>query len=321
MDAHCKRLPKGQLDDLFGIERKNLDFSAGPPGLKALPPSATVAGIDLSQLSTAEPGVSVIPGAQARYQDSRSTPAVIVKNHGKGKTVYLNLLMTEYYMRRTEGLAGEGLRRLLAGLLQEAGVSKPYGVTKPSGDAVTGVEVHPWRSGNLRLLGLHRNYSLNIGRTSNDDSWDQRALHGPVELNVNLGAPSALYDVRRGQYLGQKSEWTVTLDDKEPVIISALPQPVKGVSVQAPSRAKGGDVVNIALQLEGRQLGDAHAFRVQIFDADGQELTMLTRNLAAPRGACVWELPLAVDLKKGSYALRIREIATGVRAERSLQVW
>ena len=75
------------------------------------------------------------------------------------------------------------------------------------------------------------------------------------------------------------------------------------------------------LQLEGRQLGDAHAFRVQIVDADGQELTMLTRNLAAPRGTCSWELPLAVDLKKGSYSLRVHEIATGVRAERSLQVW
>jgi hypothetical protein len=105
------------------------------------------------------------------------------------------------------------------------------------------------------------------------------------------------------------------------VIVSALPQPVKGVSVQAPARAKGGEVVNVALQLEGRQLGDAHAFRVQIFDEDGQELAMLTRNLAAPRGICTWELPLAVDLKKGTYALRVREIATGVRAERSLQVW
>jgi hypothetical protein len=48
---------------------------------------------------------------------------------------------------------------------------------------------------------------------------------------------------------------------------------------------------------------------------------MLTRNLAAPRGTCTWELPLAVDLKKGTYSLRVREIATGVRAERSLQIW
>jgi Beta-galactosidase trimerisation domain/Beta-galactosidase len=320
MDAHCKRLPKGQLDDLFGIERKNLDFAPGPPGLKPLQASAAATGIDLEKLTTAEPGIIVTPGAQARYQDSRGTPAVIVKQHGKGRTIYLNLLMTDYYLLRTESSAGEGLRRLLAGLLQEAGVSKPYGITKASGELVAGVEVHPWRSGNLRLLGLHRNYSLNIGRTS-DDSWDQKALRGPVELKVDFGAPSALYDVRRGQYLGQKSEWIGTVDDKEPVILSALLEPVKGISVRAPGRATGGEVVSVMLELQGRRLGDSHAFRVQIFDADGQELAMLTRNLTAPRGTCTWELPLAVDLKKGTYSLRVREIATGVRAERPLQVW
>lgn len=322
MDAHCKRLPKGQLDDLFGIERKSSNLSPGPPGLKASPgTTATTSGVNLENLVTAEPGITVKAGAQARYQDSRGTPAVIVKQHGKGRTVYLNLLMTNYYLQRTEGLTGEGLRRLLAGLLQEAGVPRSYSVTKVNGEPVTGVEVHPLRSGNLRLLGLHRNYSLNIGRTSNDDSWDQKALRGPVELKVGLGTPAALYDVRRGQYLGQKSEWTFRLEDREPVILSALPQPVKGVSIQAPARAKGGEVLSVALRLEGPQLGDVHAFRVQMFDTDGRELTMLSRNLAAPRGTCLWELPLAVDLKKGNYSLRVHEIATGVQAERSLQVW
>jgi hypothetical protein len=322
MDAHCKRLPKGQLDHLFGIERRTSAFSPGPPGLKAAGGAAATTGdINLDNLVTAEPGIVVAAGAQARYQDSRGTPAVIVKQHGKGRTVYLNLLMTNYYLQRTEGLIGEGLRRLLAGLLQDFGISRPCAVTKASGESVTGVEVHPWRSGNLRLLGLHRNYSLNIGRTSNDDSWDQKALRGPVELKVDLGAPAALYDVRRGQYLGQKREWTVRLDDREPVILSALPQPVKGVSIQAPGRAKGGEVLSVALRLEGLQLGDAHVFRVKFFDADGRELTMLSRNLAAPRGACSWDLPLSVDLKKGHYSLRVQEVATGVRAERSLEIW
>jgi hypothetical protein len=162
---------------------------------------------------------------------------------------------------------------------------------------------------------------LNIGRTSNDDSWDQKALRGPVELKVELGAPAALYDVRRGQYLGQKSEWTVRLDDREPVILSALPEPVKGVSIQAPERARGGEVLSVALRLKGGQLGDAHVFRVKFFDAEGRELTMLSRNLAAPRGACSWDLPLAVDLKKGHYSLRVQEVVTGVQAERSLEIW
>jgi len=75
------------------------------------------------------------------------------------------------------------------------------------------------------------------------------------------------------------------------------------------------------LRLEGPQLGDTHAFRVQIFDPEGQELSMLTRNLAAPQGVGFWELPLAVNQKKGIYSLRVREIATGARAERPLLVW
>src|SRR5439155_16556970 len=97
------------------IQRTNTDFAPGPPGLKAVQAPAEIAsGIDLENISTAEPGVRVGPDGQARYQDSRRTPAVIMKQQGKGKTVYLNLLMTNYYLQRTESTAGEGLRRLIA---------------------------------------------------------------------------------------------------------------------------------------------------------------------------------------------------------------
>jgi hypothetical protein len=228
--------------------------------------------------------------------------------------------MTDYYLQRTESLSGEGSRRLIAGLLEEARVSKSYAITKSNGQPVTGVEVHPWRCGNLRLLGLHRNYSLNIGKTGDDDSWEQKALRGPLELKLDLKSPAALYDTRSGKFLGKQTQWVVTLNDTEPVILSLLPEPVKGLSIQAPEQAKRGDLLNVSLRLEGPKLGDTHAFRVQIFDPDGQELFMLTRNLTAARGACVWELPLAVNLKEGTYSLRVCDIATGVRAERPLKI-
>jgi len=322
MDAHCKRLPKGQLDDLFGIERTGTDSAPGPLGLKPVSTSmVAVSSLDLSNLATTEPGVRVGSGAQARYQDSRGTPAVIMKHHGKGMTVYLNLLMTNYYSQRTESPSGEGVRRLIAGLLQEAGVSRSYAVTRTDGQPLTGVEVHPWRCGNLRLLGLHRNYSLNIGRASDDDAWEQKVLRGPVELKLDLGSPAALYDTRNGKFLGKQTKWTVTLHDTEPVILSVLPEPVKRLSIGAPEQAKAGDLLNASLRLEGSQLGDTHTFRAQLFDPNGQELTMLTRNLAAPQGACVWELPLAVSLPKGTYSLRVRDVATGISAERALKVW
>jgi hypothetical protein len=100
---------------------------------------------------------------------------------------------------------------------------------------------------------------LSVGLTSGQST----VKAGPAEFVVTPNEPwddyqvimyyaykpeqqAALYDVRRGQYLGRKSEWAGTLDDKEPVILSALPQPVKGISVQAPACAKGGDLVTVA---------------------------------------------------------------------------
>jgi hypothetical protein len=320
MDAHCKRLVKGQLDDLFGIERTSAAFSPGPPGLKPSSPTVDTHRLNLGNLSTAEPGIRVSAGTQARYQDSIGTPAVIVNRHGKGMTVYLNLLMTNYYLQRTESQVGESLRQLLANLLQEAGVSRPYAISRADGQPLTGVEVHPWRCGNLRLLGLHRNYSLNIGRASDDDSWEQKSLRGPVELKLELGSPAALYDTRNAKFLGKQTRLTVTLNDTQPVILSLLPEAVERLSIRAPEEAKGGELLNVSLRLEGPKLGDTHVFRVQIFDPSGQELTMLTRNLAAPQGSCTWELPLAVNLLKGTYSLRVRDVATGVRAERPVQV-
>jgi hypothetical protein len=322
MDARCRRLPKGQLDDFFGIERTSPDFVPGPPGFKPLQgASARETGIQLEYLSTAEPGVQATPDAHARYRDARGTDAVIVKQHGTGRTVYLNLLITDYYRRRTESTAGEGLRQLIAALLEEAKVLRPYGFERSDGQPLAGVEVHPWRSGKLRLLGLHRNYSLNIGKGSDDDGWDQKALRTPLELRLSLGSAAALYDARLGKFLGKRSEWVLSLRETEPAILSILPEPVTGVAIQAPQRARGGELVNVTIRLEGPQLGDAHAFRAQLFDPEGRELEMLTRNLKAPQGACTWELPLAVNVKKGSYLLRVREIATGARAERSLVVW
>jgi hypothetical protein len=69
MDGHCKRLPKGQLDDLFGIERKTTHLSSGSPGLRPVLASGTVTGIDLENLVTAENPVS--SSRQQRRRDIR----------------------------------------------------------------------------------------------------------------------------------------------------------------------------------------------------------------------------------------------------------
>ncbi len=97
MDEHCRRLPKGQLDELFGIQSKS------------------------------DPDVSVA-GGYAQRRSSNGVPMIILNHVGKGHTVYLNLDMHEYGKLRLQPPGGESIRELFEPLLREAGVTPPLRV-------------------------------------------------------------------------------------------------------------------------------------------------------------------------------------------------
>ncbi len=105
MDEHCKMQPRGQLDDLFGVGRTDSVFAPGPAPLTAADAAARPPQLGVG---TAEPGIRVLPGARALYRDRRGTPAVIVRNHGKGRTIYLNALITDYHRSRLRPPEGDG---------------------------------------------------------------------------------------------------------------------------------------------------------------------------------------------------------------------
>ncbi|HVN79527.1 MAG TPA: beta-galactosidase trimerization domain-containing protein [Terriglobia bacterium] len=321
MDSHCKRLPKGQLDDFFGIQRLDRSYAPGPPGLKYVGKERSPQyPLTLADVSTAEPGLKVLSGATVLYRDANGTPAVIVNRHNKGTSIYLNADTTNYHLWRVQPSKGENLRRLINELLNSANLPASYSITHSNGEAVAGVEVHPWQCGNLRILGIHRNYGLMVSELGPADYQKQTALKGPLELRIDFHKEVALYDTRRGIFLGRMRTFLFPLDPIQPTILAILPEPVNDLTINAPREAKGGELVEVNLGLKGPMLGDTHTFRVQFFDPSGRELSMLTSNLAAPGGKVLWELPLAVNLSKGEYSIRVHDITTGSRAEQRLAV-
>jgi hypothetical protein len=58
MDEHCRNLDRGQLDELFGIERKNMKFAPGPPGLRRVSDEFRNLPQRLDKVRTAETGVA-----------------------------------------------------------------------------------------------------------------------------------------------------------------------------------------------------------------------------------------------------------------------
>jgi hypothetical protein len=316
MDNHGRIQPRGQLDDLFGIERADMRFAPGAPGLlwAAGGPKA------LGKVAAAEPGIRVRQGATALYRDGKGTPAVIVRKHPAGRTIYLNAVVTDYHRWRMRPPEGENLRLLVEELLSEAGVAKQYEITRADGSPATGIEIHPFRSGNLRILGVHRNYGLRVTELGPPEYQKQDALEVPMELTVRFDREVSLYDSRRREALGRRREFTFALDKTVPTLLAITPAAASAPAVQAPSEARRGALVEIPIEIKGEPAGTNHAIRVRLMDPANKELRMLTRTLAAPGGKTTWELPLAMNLTEGRYTAEVVDIPTGSKSIQVLTV-
>jgi hypothetical protein len=316
MDSHCKIQPRGQLDGLFGIERTDLRFAPGPRGLH---PAGKAASLPiLERVSAAEPGLRVLPGATALYQDDRGTPAVIVKSHPRGRTIYLNALITDYHRWRLHPPEGESLRFFVEELLREAGVPRQYEIVRSDGTPATGIEIHPWRSGKLQILGIHRNYGLGATELGPPEYHKQDALEIPMELTVKFEKEMELFDVRNQVPLGRRRHYTFKLDKTQPTLLALTPVGLSAPLILAPAEAGRGDLLKVSLRVDGETTGASHAFRVRVLGPDNQELSMLTRNLKAAGGKTIWDLPLAVDLPEGRYTLEVVDVPTGARTTRTI---
>jgi hypothetical protein len=310
MDQHGKTLRRGQLDDLFGITRGDLRFDPGSPDVRLdskersnLPTSLNIAA--------AEPGLSAVT-AVAHFRDSRGTPVLLINNVGKGKAIYLNALITDYHRWRLRPPEGDALRDLLGTLLNEAGVEHQYRIADDQGRSPHGVEIHPFIAGNLRVVALHRNFQLRVSDLGPPEYQQQDALEAPMSLSIDLGEPYAIYNQRKGQFLGVMDSVTTDLPKYEPTVITVLPTPVGVLSIEAPDSARRGELVEAGLSLTGEKLGDTHTFRVQVMDPEGQPVEVLTRTLVAPRGQSQWAIPFAVNDTPGNYTLHVSDVATGV---------
>jgi hypothetical protein len=321
MDSHCRILPRGQLDDLFGIERADTKFAPGAAGLlPAQRAETTGAPKALDNVAAAEPGTRVLPGATALYRDSKGTPAVIVRNHQKGRTIYLNAVITDYHRWRMRPPEGESVRLLVDGILRQAGVSKQYDIVRSDSSPATAIEIHPFRSGDLRVLGVHRNYGLRVSELGPSEYQKQDALDIPMELTVRFPAEVSLYDARQRQSLGRRREYTFKLDKTQPTLLAILPTAVSAPAVQAPLEARRGALVEIPIEIKGESAGTSHAIRVRLLDPNSKELRMLTQTLAAPGGKTVWELPLAMNLPEGRYTAEVVDIPSGSKSTQAVTV-
>jgi hypothetical protein len=213
MDAHGKRLPKGQLDALFGIRRTGVTWhgkgEAGP-----LPPASAAS----EPLQGYEPDLNLTTGRATR--PAPKAPAVIVNRASQGLAVYLNLDMHDYGRLRLTPPKGEEYRALFQRLLRDAGVEAPVQVlARADGRPLPCVEVWRYHGEGAEYVALLRNPEFEADSLGPVGYTGNAALEKRERAEVRLGKRARVKDLRSGKSLGDTERVEVELDPWSPTIL------------------------------------------------------------------------------------------------------
>lgn len=210
MDEHCKRLPQGQLDELFGIKRKSVGWHPDPEGGEI---KADKSGY--SSLPVFENDIEVTTG-KARY--TAKAPAVIENKVGRGKVIYLNLDIRIYPKLRLIPPQGYLFRELFAKLLKENGVEPPVKVLKEDGNLADCVEVWRYEGKDGDYIAIIRNPEFGaeelkqIGYPGND------AIEKEEKIEVIFPRKARVQEIITGRDFGSTNRAVAELSPWTPLI-------------------------------------------------------------------------------------------------------
>jgi len=213
MDEHCKRLPYGQLDGLFGIKRGGVRWR--PEAVGGSLPSDVPGAVPLRVYET---DITLTTGKALHLIDG--VPAVIENRMGKGRAIYLNLDMHDYGKLRLTLPKSRSYLDLFGRLLRESGIEPPVKVLDPTtGQPLPCVEV--WRYGgeDSDYIALMRNPEFDADSLRDVGYPDNSELERSVRVLVILPRRARVMDVRTGEELGVIDRVEMELDPWSPIIL------------------------------------------------------------------------------------------------------
>ena len=204
LDEHGRGRPKGALDGLFGLRRKESRGLLGGRFLCEIDAELYQqpfekrlrygGALHHGRLTIYERGTLALPGSRTPKEDRG---VLIRRPHEKGSSVYLNLTPLPYVIpRHRRGDVGAALRRIVGQELRDAGLAPRLEIRDREGHEVIGVEALWWRLKDGRqLLGLVANP---IQRGAQDTARGAPGIQDlPRILKLEFKDPTEAFDLRR----------------------------------------------------------------------------------------------------------------------------
>lgn len=300
-DAHGKPAP--MLEDLFGV-RQSLE----PPDLKN-----DFLTVDGKKIPVASGSAKIELKDGTASGEMGGAPAYIVREHGKGRAIFLNASFSNYADQVAGGEGGEvqvgkknvqavtvPIRGFVTELLKEAGVTVPMPVSVGNGDA-SEIELSRLRLGNTTLLGAVR--------AAKHGSMDREDLAPCV---ITLDKPMYVYDSRSGKFFGKTGEIQDSLRRGEPKAYALLPYEVKDLQISGKKNVVPGEAANFQFDIQTKGKADTHVIHLALRGPDGKERPWYAQNVVARKGGAQAVVPFAYNDPEGEWTLVARDAATGV---------
>jgi|GEM_PF-1553812 len=224
-----ERAPGGTLEKLFGL-RVTPAVGSGDGSTvfydkHALPLSAPggsvvqTSGDAWGSLRKISPETN-FGGMKLAGSDREVGKAFFFKSLGKGKTLYLNVLLSEYPVLRSRNQAASAISEVMREVFVRLGIHPPH-IIAP------GCTLAEYTGDGNRYFGLVQN-----------------AIDVPGQSELRFGEKVHLYDTLKHHYLAFTDQFTVALPVYEPCVLAALPKKLDSINVLMKKDA-GKIVLNI----------------------------------------------------------------------------
>ncbi|MFH1823851.1 MAG: beta-galactosidase [Candidatus Firestonebacteria bacterium] len=340
MDEHCKmnKDARGILDNLFGIDRGIFKF---PEELKPI-------GEKKRKWDEVEwdymggYGENILIEFTEDYQDLKfkgnkipiqsyyekdtkvnsgkslakfgEFPSVIIKEAGKGKTVYLNFDIVNYINIRNISSNAKRICDLFGNVLKFAGLQPVVKLMDKEKEWPIGIEIFRHKNKENLYVSLINNVSHRISPEDLTDlEKNQREEIG--EILINFPKKSNVYNILNNQYFGEVSEIKEVVNLFKPNIYALLPYKIKGLTVDAKVVRKG--VIEVHIKVKGEKVGD-HVVNLEVFDKEDKRIYKESRNLYLGNGNYNGELDLSS--MSGKVKIVFKEVISGISKTKEIDI-
>lgn len=307
-DEHGKPYNKGILDEVFGIsqntknragaEKANITISA--PGFPEKIPATTI-----------DSTLGLAAGQAKGYAEN--VPVMVVNSYGKGQAILLNFTMKEYASVKGELEKGKLeinaenamiLKKFFDDMWTFAGNKKCISV---SPDNIPGLKIYRYKSGNNIYLGILQEV-------------DESIADKEFKAELVLPQKGYVYDTREGKFLGYTNKINTTFCPIKPRVYSLLPYKVNGINLTVPVTVSQGETFSYSAEILASSSPGFHVFHVVLFSPSGEEVKYYSKNMSTINGKIQDKIFLALNETKGTWKIKITDVATGIFEEKTFNI-